>query len=196
MAADGARAAVGGAVVGFMSSRSPEDSAHLVAAFRRGLADGGFVEGQNVAIEFRWANGEYDRLPAMAADLVNRQVAVIVAAGGRACGACREGCDHDDSHRRWARRRSREAWVSRQPQSAGRQPDRRYPVDGPDGAKAAWPAARLGARCSTDWGDAQPGLSRRCAPAAGNRGDGAQHRSADRRRQGQHRARTGRFVAV
>src|ERR1043166_7298253 len=62
-------------VVGFMSSRSPEDSAHLVAAFRRGLADGGFVEGQNVAIEFRWANGDYDRLPAMAADLVNRQAA-------------------------------------------------------------------------------------------------------------------------
>jgi ABC-type uncharacterized transport system substrate-binding protein len=69
-------------VVGFMSSRSTEDSAHLVAAFRHGLAEGGFVEGQNVAIEFRWANGDYDRLPAMAADLVNRQVAVIVAAGG------------------------------------------------------------------------------------------------------------------
>jgi putative tryptophan/tyrosine transport system substrate-binding protein len=69
-------------VVGFMSSRSPEDSAHLVAAFRRGLAEGGFVEGQNVATEFRWANGDYDRLPAMAADLVNQQVAVIVAAGG------------------------------------------------------------------------------------------------------------------
>ena len=69
-------------VIGFMSSRSPEDSAHLVAAFRRGLAEGGFVEGQNVATEFRWANGDYDRLPAMAADLVNQQVAVIVAAGG------------------------------------------------------------------------------------------------------------------
>jgi putative ABC transport system substrate-binding protein len=56
-------------VIGFMSSRSPEDSAHLVAAFRRGLAEGGFVEGQNVSTEFRWANGDYDRLPAMAADL-------------------------------------------------------------------------------------------------------------------------------
>ena len=80
LAARGQQSAV--PVVGFMSSRSPEDSAHLVAAFRRGLAEGGFVEGQNVATEFRWANGDYDRLPAMAADLVNQQVAVIVAAGG------------------------------------------------------------------------------------------------------------------
>jgi len=67
LAARGQQSAV--PVVGFMSSRSPEDSAHLVAAFRRGLAEGGFVEGQNVSTEFRWANGDYDRLPAMAADL-------------------------------------------------------------------------------------------------------------------------------
>jgi putative ABC transport system substrate-binding protein len=58
-------------VIGFMSSRSPEDSAYLVAAFRRGLGEGGFVEGQNVAIEFRWARGQYERLPALAAELVS-----------------------------------------------------------------------------------------------------------------------------
>jgi putative ABC transport system substrate-binding protein len=69
-------------VVGFMSAREPEESKHLVGAFRRGLADGGFVEGQNVAIEFRWAYGHYDRLPALAADLVNRRVSVIAAVGG------------------------------------------------------------------------------------------------------------------
>src|SRR6266704_1825420 len=69
-------------VVGFLSSRAPEDSEHLVAAFRRGLAEGGFVEGQNVAIEFRWARGQYDLLPALAADLVRRQVAVIVSTAG------------------------------------------------------------------------------------------------------------------
>jgi putative tryptophan/tyrosine transport system substrate-binding protein len=69
-------------LVGFMSARSPGDSAHLVAAFRRGMGEGGFVEGQNVAVEYRWANGEYDRLPALAADLVNRRVAVLVAIGG------------------------------------------------------------------------------------------------------------------
>jgi len=69
-------------VIGFMSARSPEDSAHLVAAFHHGLAEGGYVEGQNVVIEFRWALGQYDLLPAMAAELVNRQVNVIAATGG------------------------------------------------------------------------------------------------------------------
>jgi len=69
-------------VIGFMSGRSPEDSTHLVAAFRQGLAENGFVEGQTVAIEFRWADGDYDRLPALAADLVSRKVAVLVGVGG------------------------------------------------------------------------------------------------------------------
>jgi putative tryptophan/tyrosine transport system substrate-binding protein len=69
-------------VIGFMSARSPEDSAHLLEAFRRGLKEGGFAENENVAIEFRWAKGDYGRLPALVADLVSRQVVVIVAAGG------------------------------------------------------------------------------------------------------------------
>ena len=69
-------------VIGFMSARSPEDSAYLLASFRRGLAEGGYVEGQNVSIEFRWARGQYDLLPAMAADLVKRRVSVLVAVGG------------------------------------------------------------------------------------------------------------------
>jgi putative ABC transport system substrate-binding protein len=69
-------------VIGFMSGRSPADSTHLVAAFRQGLAENGFVEGQTVAIEFRWADGDYDRLPALAADLVSRKVAVLVGVGG------------------------------------------------------------------------------------------------------------------
>jgi len=69
-------------VIGFMSARAAEDSGHLVEAFRRGLREGGFVEGQNVRIEFRWAHGEYHRLPPLAADLVARQVAVIAAVGG------------------------------------------------------------------------------------------------------------------
>jgi ABC-type uncharacterized transport system substrate-binding protein len=69
-------------IIGFMSARGPEDSAYLLEAFRRGLAEGGFVQGQNVAIEFRWAHGQYDRLPAIAADLVSRRVNVITAVGG------------------------------------------------------------------------------------------------------------------
>jgi putative ABC transport system substrate-binding protein len=69
-------------VIGFMNGRSPEDAAHLVAAFRQGLREAGFVEGQNVAIEYRWGLGQYDRMPALAADLVNRRVAVLVGNGG------------------------------------------------------------------------------------------------------------------
>ncbi|HYN13226.1 MAG TPA: ABC transporter substrate-binding protein [Burkholderiales bacterium] len=66
-------------VVGFLNGASPELSAQLVAPFRQGLAEAGFAEGRNVALEFRWANGQYDRLPALAADLVRRQVSVIAA---------------------------------------------------------------------------------------------------------------------
>jgi putative tryptophan/tyrosine transport system substrate-binding protein len=69
-------------VVGFVSSRSPNESASAVAAFRQGLTEAGYVEGQNVDIAFRWAEGQYDRLPALAADLARRQVAVIFATGG------------------------------------------------------------------------------------------------------------------
>ena len=69
-------------VVGFMSGRSPEDSARIASAFRQGLADAGFIEGQTVNIEYRWANGDSDKLPALAADLVNRKVAVLVGVGG------------------------------------------------------------------------------------------------------------------
>jgi putative ABC transport system substrate-binding protein len=68
-------------VIGFLSSSSPEAFAHLVAAYHRGLNETGYVEGRNVAIEFRWAENNYDRLPALAADLVHRAVTVIVASG-------------------------------------------------------------------------------------------------------------------
>ena len=68
-------------VIGYLSSRSPGETAALVAAFKKGLGEAGYVEGQNVAIEYRWAEGQYDRLPAMAADLVQRGVAVIVTTG-------------------------------------------------------------------------------------------------------------------
>jgi putative ABC transport system substrate-binding protein len=69
-------------VIGFISTRSPEVSSNLTEAFRRGLNEGGFIDGQNVAMEFRWAGGDYGRLSAIMADLVTRKIAVIAAVGG------------------------------------------------------------------------------------------------------------------
>jgi putative ABC transport system substrate-binding protein len=69
-------------VVGLLSGRSPKDSVANVMAFKRGLGELGYFDGQNVEIDFRWALGHYDQLPALAADLVRRKVTVIVATGG------------------------------------------------------------------------------------------------------------------
>jgi putative tryptophan/tyrosine transport system substrate-binding protein len=69
-------------MIGFLSSASPGPYAPYVTAFRRGLNETGFSEGRNVAIEYRWAEGQYDRLSQLAADLVHRQVTVIAATGG------------------------------------------------------------------------------------------------------------------
>jgi putative ABC transport system substrate-binding protein len=69
--------------IGFLSSRSPGESEEVVAAFRQGLTETGYVVGQNVAIEYRWAEGQYDRLPALATELIGMRVAAIFAAGGQ-----------------------------------------------------------------------------------------------------------------
>jgi putative ABC transport system substrate-binding protein len=69
-------------VIGFLSTRSPDDSASVVTAFRQGLAENGYVERQSVTVEYRWALGQYDRLPALTAELLRVPVAVIVAVGG------------------------------------------------------------------------------------------------------------------
>ena len=71
-------------VIGFLSARSSEVSEPSLAAFRKSLKEEGFFEGQNVTIEYRWAKGDYDRLPALAAELVSRQVAVLLGVGGDA----------------------------------------------------------------------------------------------------------------
>jgi putative ABC transport system substrate-binding protein len=89
-------------VIGFISSRSPSESTGLVAAFRQGLGEMGFVEGRNLAIAFRWAEGHYDRLPALAAELVGLPVTLLFAAGGFRC----QGCDLDNPNCLFRSRRS------------------------------------------------------------------------------------------
>ena len=71
-------------VIGFLSARSPEDSVQVLEAFHQGLGDGGFVSGRNVEVEYRWARGDYGRLPTLASEIVKQRVAVLVATGGDA----------------------------------------------------------------------------------------------------------------
>ena len=108
-------------VVGYLGSGSPGPVASLVAAVRQGLSETGCVEGQNVSIEYRWAEGHYDRLAALAADLVSRKVDVIVAHGGTPSAAKNVNLDDPDCLHH--RRRPGRDWSRSQSRPARRQPD-------------------------------------------------------------------------
>ena len=108
-------------VIGFLSLRAAIAWSDLLAAFRQGLAEAGFVEGQNVAIEYRWAENDADRLPALAANLVGQQVAVIVATGGALPIRAGDAGDQDDTHRFHQRRGSGRGGFRCRPEPTGRQ---------------------------------------------------------------------------
>jgi hypothetical protein len=110
-------------VVGFLNWTSPDGYTERLRGFRQGLKDTGYVERENVAIEYRWAENQMDRLSELAAELVRRRVTVIAATGGKNCGVGVQGGNHDDPHRLQRRRRPGQAWSCRQPGPAGWQPD-------------------------------------------------------------------------
>ncbi len=85
-------------VIGFLNTTSPDTYAFNAQAFREGLRTLGYVESQNVAIEFRWASGDYSRMPALATELVNRNVAVLSGNRGYCFGTGRASSDRDDPH--------------------------------------------------------------------------------------------------
>jgi putative ABC transport system substrate-binding protein len=105
-------------VIGFLSASSPVPFAPYVAAFRQGLGEAGYVEGRNVTTEYRWADNHYDRMPALADDLVGRKVDVIVAGGGSngiaaAKGAPRQSRSLSLAAVTWSRPASSPVWLGR-----------------------------------------------------------------------------------
>ena len=147
-------------MIGFLSSASPNPYAGRVAAFRKGLNESGYIDGQDVTIEFRWAQGQYDRLPVFAADLVRQKVAVIVSSGGDVA-ALSEGSNLFDTDSGGEWHRSGEGGTCRQLQPAGGQHHRRKLCRDRVGNKAAGNITRCGAYSRGDWDTHQPDQSGR-----------------------------------
>jgi putative ABC transport system substrate-binding protein len=112
-------------VIGFLSGRSPTESAAVEAAFRAGLGEAGYIEGRNLHIAFRWAEGQYDRLPELAENLIAQQVAVIAAVAGGVFAAKARYNEHPDRVRDGGGR-CRQNRLGREHEPAGRQRDRHH----------------------------------------------------------------------
>jgi putative tryptophan/tyrosine transport system substrate-binding protein len=105
-------------VIGFLHPASPDGNPERIRAFREGLRETGFIEGENVAIEYRWAENQLDRLPTLADELVDRRVSVLVAPARPPGGIRGQGGNQDKPDCFHRRRRSGQAWSRRQPQPA------------------------------------------------------------------------------
>jgi len=103
-------------VIGYLDAGAPETSARFVAAFRKGLSETGYAEGRNVAIKYRWAYNNFDRLPELASDLVRRPVTVIAAMGGVPAVLAAKAATRNGSNRLRLRRRPGPIRCSRKPQ--------------------------------------------------------------------------------
>ena len=112
-------------VIGFLNPTFPHTNADRLRAFHRGLKDAGYVEHENVAIEYRWAEGQFHRLPELAADLVRRQVSVIITTGGPGPALGGQGSNYDNPNRICCCPRPSHARSSGQYRPTGSEPDRR-----------------------------------------------------------------------
>jgi putative ABC transport system substrate-binding protein len=126
-------------VIGFLNGRGSDDQPQLLAAFHQGLKDNGFIDGQNVTIEYRWAENQYDRLPGMAVDLVRRQVTVLTAATTPAALAAKAATAVIPIV--FEGGRSDKAWTCAKPKPARRQHHRRDPTERGGRTKAFGTAA-------------------------------------------------------
>jgi ABC-type uncharacterized transport system substrate-binding protein len=130
-------------VVGFMMAGSRAALRDEITAFEAGLKEMGFFEGQNLALEYRFAEGQFDRFPEFASDLVHRQASVIAASSPQGAFAAKAG-DDGNPDRLFHRRRSHRSRACTEPQPAGRQCDRSLPIYSGAGGETARAIARNG----------------------------------------------------